>query len=440
MLLGLGVALALVVVTGVGPVAALDRVGLGTATSYAVLGGSAVTNTGPSVINGDLGVAPGTAITGFPPGVVNGEVHAADAVAGVAQDDLTTAYNDAAGRATDVTITADLAGQSLTPGVYTGDALALNGQLTLDGGNEIDPVFIFQAASTLITGSSSSIVFINGADACDVYWQVGSSATIGTTTAFAGTVMALTSITATTGATVQGRLLARNGAVTLDTNTITVPACETGPVPTEPEPTIPEPTEPVPTEPEPTIPEPTEPVPTEPEPTIPEPTEPVPTEPVPTEPVPTEPEPTIPEPTEPVPTEPVPTEPEPTIPVPTEPVPTEPVPTEPVPTEPEPTIPVPTEPVPTEPVPTEPVPTEPEPTEPGPVNPVPTEPGPRGPQPSEPGPIDEQVRTWPVGGVQTGGGDGGGMNVTLLTTGLVAMAVGLGGLLITHRSGSRRSE
>lgn len=138
--LGLGVTFVLMV-AGVGTAVAVDRVGLGTASSYAVLAGSTVTNTGPSVVNGDLGVSPGTAITGFPPGIVNGEVHAADAVANTAQGDLTSAYNDAAGRPTDVSITADLAGQTLVPGVYTGDTLALNGQLTLDGANETDPVF-----------------------------------------------------------------------------------------------------------------------------------------------------------------------------------------------------------------------------------------------------------------------------------------------------------
>ncbi len=283
----------LLVVMSTSPVAAAVRVGLGTAGVYAVLAGETVTNTGASVLNGNLGVSPGTATPGFPPGMVNGETHAADAVAASAKDDLVIAYDNAAGQPTDVTVTADLADQTLVPGVYSGNTLALNGQLTLDGANETDPVFIFQTASTLLAGPGSSIVFINGADACDVYWQVGSSATIETGSAFAGTVMALTSITANTGATVQGRLLARNGQVSLQTNTITVPQCSDAPAPTTDEPTAtsPEPTTPEPTTPEPTTPEPTTPEPTTPEPTTPEPSTPQPTSPAPStqEPTPTTP-------------------------------------------------------------------------------------------------------------------------------------------------------
>jgi LPXTG-motif cell wall-anchored protein len=201
-------------------------VGLGTSASFAVLAGTTVTNTGPSVISGDVGVSPGTAITGFPPGIVNnGTIHAADAVAAQAQADLTTAYNDAAGRSTTATVTADLAGQTLVSGVYTGATLGLTGTVTLDAQGDPNAVFIFQAASTLITASSSVVALTNGADACNVYWQVGSSATLGTTSTFVGTVLALTSITATTSATINGRLLARNGAVTLDSNIITNSAC-----------------------------------------------------------------------------------------------------------------------------------------------------------------------------------------------------------------------
>ena len=203
-------------------------VGLGTAASFAVLAGTTVTNTGPSVISGDVGVSPGAAVVGFPPGLVNnGTIHAADAVAAQAQADVTTAYNDAAGRSTTATVTADLAGQTLVSGVYTGATLGLTGTVTLDAQGNPNAVFIFQAASTLITASSSVVALTNGADACNVYWQVGSSATLGTNSTFVGTVLALTSVTATTSATINGRLLARNGEVTLDSNVITNSACGT---------------------------------------------------------------------------------------------------------------------------------------------------------------------------------------------------------------------
>jgi hypothetical protein len=208
--------------------AAEGSVGLGTAGSFAVLAGTTVTNTGPSVISGDVGVSPGTAVTGFAPvEVTNGTIHRADAVAAKAQSDTTIAYNDAAGRTTSETVTADLAGQNLSPGVYTGPTLALNGTLTLDAHGDPNAVYVFKAGSTLKTGSGSAVLLVNGADPCNVFWQVGSSATLGTTTSFAGTVLALASITAKTNATVAGRLLARNGAVTLDTNTITSTECST---------------------------------------------------------------------------------------------------------------------------------------------------------------------------------------------------------------------
>jgi len=203
-------------------------VGLGTAASFAVLAGTTVTNTGASVISGDVGVSPGTAVVGFPPGIVNnGTIHAADAVAAQAQADVTTAYNDAAGRSTTAAVTADLGGQTLVSGVYTAATLGLTGTVTLDAQGDPNAVFVFQAASTLITASSSVVALINGADACNVYWQVGSSATLGTNSAFVGTVLALTSVAATTSATIDGRLLARNGAVTLDSNVITNSTCST---------------------------------------------------------------------------------------------------------------------------------------------------------------------------------------------------------------------
>jgi hypothetical protein len=204
---------------------------LGTAESFAVLAGTTVTNTGPSVISGDLGVSPGTAVTGFPPGTVTaGTVHAADSVALQAEGALATAYNDAAGRSSTATISADLAGRTLTPGVYTSaSSLGLSGDLTLNAQGDPNAVFVFQAGSTLTVGSGSHVLLIGGAQACNVFWQVGSSATIGTSSAFAGNILALTSISLTTGATLNGRALARNGAVTLDTNTITKTACATTP-------------------------------------------------------------------------------------------------------------------------------------------------------------------------------------------------------------------
>ena len=205
---------------------AAPAVGLGTAASFAVLGGSTITNTGPTTVSGDLGLSPGTAVTGFPPGnVVNGTTHVADGVAAQAQADATTAYNTAAGLPATGNVTADLAGQTLVPGVYSGPTLSLNGTLTLDGGGDPAAVFVFRAGSTLITGVGSTVSLVNGTSPCNVFWQVGSSATLGTTSVFAGTLVALTSITATSGASVSGRLIARNGAVTLDTNTVTRPLC-----------------------------------------------------------------------------------------------------------------------------------------------------------------------------------------------------------------------
>lgn len=199
---------------------------LGTATSYGALAASGLTNTGPTVVNGDIGISPGTSVTGFsapPDGTFTGTLHQTDAEAAQAQSDLTTAYNVAAGLSPTTTGLSQLNGLSLVPGVYSGGALNLsdNGALTLAG--SANSVWVFQAASTLTIGSGTVINFTGGASACNVFWQVGSSATLGTSAQFRGTVMAKQSITATTGATIIGRLLANTAAVTLDTNTITVP-------------------------------------------------------------------------------------------------------------------------------------------------------------------------------------------------------------------------
>jgi hypothetical protein len=226
------------------PIAAkASPVGLATAQPFVVLGGSGVTNTGPSVLNGDLGVSPEASLSGFgSPAVVTGATHANDAVAAQAQADLTTAYDVAAGQpiapGNDLT-GIDLGGLSLSPGAYGYSSSAqLTGQLTLDAHGDPNAQFVFVIASTLTTASASSVILVNGASPCNVYWKIGSSATFGTGTGFQGNVMALTSITATSGVTVLGRLLARNGAVTLDNDVLTAPGCATDtttptPTPTE---------------------------------------------------------------------------------------------------------------------------------------------------------------------------------------------------------------
>jgi hypothetical protein len=202
---------------------------LGTAQTFAVLGGSTVTNTGPTVITGNLGVSPGTAITGFPPGtVVGGATYAADAVALQAQSDNATAYTTLAGLACNTTygVPTDIGGLTLVPGVYCfASSAAVTGILTLDAGGDSAAAWVFEIGSTLTTASDSSVLLINGAQQCNVSWQVGSSATIGTGSIFVGNILALTSITLDTGATVSGRALAQNGAVTLDDNTVSVSAC-----------------------------------------------------------------------------------------------------------------------------------------------------------------------------------------------------------------------
>lgn len=219
-------AVALAVVLATTAQAAPAAVPLGTADSFAILAGTGITNTGPTTVVGDIGTSPTPAFTGAGSITHTGSVHAADAVADEAQAALVAAYDDAAGQGPVMAVPVELGGLALTSGVYSsGDALGLTGTLTLDGEGDPDAVFVFQTPSTLITAADSTVALVNGAQACNVYWQVGSSATLGVRTSFVGTVMALTSITVTTGATVDGRVLARNGAVTIDSSTITRPLC-----------------------------------------------------------------------------------------------------------------------------------------------------------------------------------------------------------------------
>jgi hypothetical protein len=195
-----------------------------------VLAASTVTNTGASTLDGSLGLWPGTSITGFPPGLVlpPSTTDSTNAAALHAKADLTVAYVNAAGRSVDATTTADLANLHVSPGVYAGPAkspLGLTGPLVLDGGGNLSSVFIFQTDSTLTTASASTVTLINGAQECNVFWKVGSSATLGTGSVFRGNILALASVTVTNGVVVHGRALARNGAVTLDNDTFVRPTC-----------------------------------------------------------------------------------------------------------------------------------------------------------------------------------------------------------------------
>ena len=206
--------------------AAAVQVPLGTANSFVVLAGAGITNTGPTTLNGDLGTFPTTSISGAGSLTVTGTNHAGDAVTQRAKTALVTAYNKTAGEGPTSPISGDLNGRRLTRGVYNSASsigLRTGGTLILDAAGDPNAVFVFQAGSTVTTGSGSQVLLRNGARSCNVFWQVGSSATLGTNSRFVGTVMAVTSITLTTGARVVGRVLARNGAVTLDTNTIIRP-------------------------------------------------------------------------------------------------------------------------------------------------------------------------------------------------------------------------
>jgi hypothetical protein len=221
--------------SGAASAAIVPKVALATSANYAVLGASTVTNTGNSTLNGSLGLWPGTSVTGFPPGLVvpPGTMDVTNGPAHQAQSDLTAAYVDAAGRPIDATTTADLANLHLGAGVYSGPSkspLSLTGPLVLDGAGDMTSVFIFQTNSTLITASASTVTLINGAQECNVFWQVGSSATLGSGSVFSGNILALASVTVNNSVTVHGRALARNGAVTLDNDTFTRPTCAQAPV------------------------------------------------------------------------------------------------------------------------------------------------------------------------------------------------------------------
>ena len=216
--------LGVVELQGTGP----GAVPLATAAGFTVLAGSTVTNTGNTVITGDLGVSPGSAVTGFAgfgaggPGIVTGAIHAADTPAATAKADLTTAFNDAAGRTTGaVSVSGDLTGLTLAPGLYKStSSLAVTGAMTLTGLGDANAKFIFQIASTLTTGPGSEIILAGGAQASNIIWQVGTSATLGTNSKFKGTILADQSITLNTGARLDGRALTRIGAVTFDDNAV----------------------------------------------------------------------------------------------------------------------------------------------------------------------------------------------------------------------------
>jgi hypothetical protein len=205
-----------------------DSIDLGSANAFAILAGSTVSNTGPTIVTGDLGVSPGTAVVGFPPGTLNGAMFSGVAsAAGQAKLDLTAAFNEAAGRSVGpVSLPGNLSGLTLYPGLYTNSTSVMLsvGNVTLDAQGDSNAVFLFQMGSTLTTGSSTQVVLSGGAKAANIYWQVGTSATLGTTSIFKGNILAQESITLATGATLEGRALTQTAAVTLDAAVITVPA------------------------------------------------------------------------------------------------------------------------------------------------------------------------------------------------------------------------
>ena len=202
-------------------------ISLASSSTLAILAGSSITSTGATNITGDVGLSPGSSVGGFPPGILNGTQHINDVISDQAKLDLTAAYNDAAGRtATDiVTLSGNIGGLTLTPGLYksTSSLAISSGDLTFDAKGNAEAVFIIQIATTLTTTSGRKVILAGGAKASNIFWQVGSSATFGTTSVFKGTILAMQSITFNTGATLEGRGLARTGSVTMAGNTIVNP-------------------------------------------------------------------------------------------------------------------------------------------------------------------------------------------------------------------------
>jgi hypothetical protein len=203
---------------------------LGSTVTFAVLASSTVTNTGATILNGNLGLSPGSAVTGFPPGNVAlpFAIHIDDLTAVTAQNDLATAYTDAAKPNRDggpvLPLPGDIGGMMLTPGLYnTGSTLGITGTVTLNGQGNANSIFVFQIGSALTTAVGSQVTLTNGAQAANIFWQVGSSATLGVGSIFNGTILAMVSVTVNTGAALNGRALAQTGAVTLATNTMTEP-------------------------------------------------------------------------------------------------------------------------------------------------------------------------------------------------------------------------
>ena len=209
-------------------VASATTINQGTTKDFAILSGSTITNTGSTTVRGNIGLYPGTSFVNQEGVTVSGTVHLNNQVASAAKDDLLTAYNQLDGLLPVTRIESQLGGQTLLPGIYDSadGTFQITGTLILDGNGDPDAVFVFKTDSTLITEASSNVTVINSAQNCNVFWKVGTSATLGTNSYFVGNIYALTSITVTTEAEVDGKLLAMNGAVTLDTNTITNAVCE----------------------------------------------------------------------------------------------------------------------------------------------------------------------------------------------------------------------